>query len=918
MSMLTRTSVWGPFRRLTVRVTSFAALYAAVVAVSLASAADGQTQPAAAPNTGFLRRIYRDDAGEHKYTVFVPAAYRADQKWPVLLYLHGAGSRGTDGRLPLIGGIGPQIEARAQTLPMLVVFPQCEDVEGRAAVGWRADGPDAKRALAILDEVEKEFNVDRQHEILAGASMGGFGTWNIAAATPSRWSAIVPVAGLGDVSKARNLKNVPVWAFHGSKDLEVKPAEQKRMIEAVRDAGGRAYFTLLPEVRHNILNIVFNNDAVYEWMLNPQTEPKPESVLQSVRRPLKKPQMQHDFQQPFVPGVEIPQAVYVHLDPQAIETLCYALPDLVPADALSATAPDIYQSRQGAISRFRITLAGINYRGTLERVVVSTKDNGWVTINLGLRNLIAEIGSTTVRGRMIAANAGPMDIVVGQARPVWLIFDVRPTVVDKRVKFEIGRRQFDIPNDNYYVTTPQVGVAVGTPLIRNRIANTVSSKLVQGAYERKTEIEQKVVDAVPGLVQRLEQELDKSLTSTREIGGWPMPALQPRYRLWVDSLNVNQGGVGMILGAVFAQPGFNPTSRPVRRVERPAVKLENLNVSRGFTLGFSGAMAEGLTGTIVDSGAAVMNANDMSIKEFGAFGEIDQIAKAVPDLLRYGNNLQIRTRFLAVEPILCNAIEPTVPVTARGIGESSDDANSANTKSADTNAANAVPKCLVQLGLPHLVVSIEIKTSPSQAKWQPAAEFDLRAVQEFKLTVREPAFTERTFRLKKTSPEQIDVKGHFAAGYAATDSTLHPEAIAELLRTAWEAAGKLDLVDEVAMKDRLIGTSNLRVSEIETIGPFISLSYLPARTRITNGTSEPITYEVRGPQSPWGGPFTLKPNESSDFPVPYPVTLRRTVADKEEIQTLPMGSHFTFGRVMSAEADPTRVATEPNAKASRN
>ncbi len=241
MSMLTRSSVWGSFRRLTghATVSLHVALFAAVVAVGLASAADGQTQPAAAATTGFLRRIYRDEAGEHKYTVFVPAAYRADQKWPVLLYLHGAGSRGTDGRLPLIGGIGPQIEARAKTLPMLVVFPQCEDVEGRAAVGWRPDGPipDAKRALAILDEVEKEFSVDRQHEILAGASMGGFGTWNIAATTPSRWSAIVPVAGLGDVSKARNYKNVPVWAFHGSKDLEVKPAEQKRMIEAVRDAG---------------------------------------------------------------------------------------------------------------------------------------------------------------------------------------------------------------------------------------------------------------------------------------------------------------------------------------------------------------------------------------------------------------------------------------------------------------------------------------------------------------------------------------------------------------------------------------------------------------------------------------------------------------------------------------------------------
>jgi hypothetical protein len=93
---------------------------------------------------------------------------------------------------------------------------------------------------------------------------------------------------------------------------------------------------------------------------------------------------------------------------------------------------------------------------------------------------------------------------------------------------------------------------------------------------------------------------------------------------------------------------------------------------------------------------------------------------------------------------------------------------------------------------------------------------------------------------------------------------------------------------------------------------------LPARTRITNATTEPIAYEVRGPQSAWGGPFTLKPNESSDFPMPYPVTLRRTVENRQEIQTLPMGTHFIFGRVMNAEADPSKVATGNNAKSSRN
>jgi poly(3-hydroxybutyrate) depolymerase len=872
-----------------------------LVLCAVATAAVARDLPADEPKTGFLPRIYRDEAGEHKYTVFIPAAYRADQKWPVLLYLHGAGSRGTDGKLPLIGGIGPQIEARAQTLPMIVVFPQCEDVEGRAAVGWRADGPDAKRALAILDTVEREFSVDRGREILSGASMGGFGTWNIAGATPSRWAAIVPLAGAGDISKARNFKDVPIWAFHGSKDLEVKPTDHKRMVDAVREIGGRAYFTLLPEARHNILNIVFGDDALYEWMLNPKSEPRQESIVLAAKAPLKKGKRQSDFLQPFVPGVEVPQAIYVHLDPQAIEALAYALPDMVPAEALSASAPNIYQTRPGVVSRFHIELAGINYRGMLERAVVTTKDDGWITINLGLRNLIAEIGSTSIRSRTMAANAGPMDIVIGQSQPVWLTFDVRPTVVDKKIKFEIGARNFAIPNDAYYVTAPQVGVERALPLIRGRISNAVSSKLVEGAYGRKTEIEQKVIDAVPGLVSRLEQELDKSLARTREIGGWPMPAIQPRYRLWVDSMQVNHGGISLILGAVFAQPGFHPTSRPVRRVERETVKLATIPAARGFSLGFSGALVEGLTGTIVDSGAAVMNANDMSIKEFGAFGEIDQIAKAIPDLTRYGNQLRLRTRFRAVEPILCNAVERP---------------NAAGTNASDGKSPTQAPKCIVQLGLPHLVLDVQIKTSPKQAQWQTCAEFDLRSVQEFKLTVREPAFTERTFLLKKNAPEEVAVKGHFADGYVAEDTTLHPEVIAELLRTAWNAAGKLDLVDEVAMKDRLIGSANLRLTEIETVGPFISLRYLPATTRITNLTSDPIVYDVRGPLSNWGGPFTLKPNESSDFPVPYPVTLRRTVQNQEEIQTLPMGAHFVFGRVRQ-EADPTNVAAGGDGKASR-
>jgi poly(3-hydroxybutyrate) depolymerase len=850
--------------------------------------------------TGFLDRVYHDEAGAHKYTVFIPAAYRADQKWPVLLFLHGAGSRGTDGKLPLICGIGAQIEARAKTLPMIVVFPQCEDVDGRASLGWRAEGPDAKRALAILDEVERDFSVDRKREILAGTSMGGFGTWNIAAVTPERWSAIVPVAGFGDVSKVRNFKNVPIWAFHGSKDLEVKPADHKRMVDAVRDIGGRAYFTLLPEVRHNILNVVFSDDAVYEWMLNPTSLPRQESIVQSVKRPFHNSKVQSSFLPPFVPGAEIPQAVYLHVDPETIEAITYALPDLVPAGALAAAAPNVYQSRRGAMTRFHITLAGINYRGALDRVVVTPKDNGWITITLGLRNLVAEVGSTQIRSRLVSASAGPMEIVIGQAHPVWLAFDVRPTVADKKIKFEVGERHFAIPNDDYYVTAPQVATR-GVPLFRNRIANTVSSKLVEGAYERKTEIEQKVIDAVPGLVQRLETELEESLARTREVGGWPMPALQPRYRLWVDSLKVDRSGIAIMLGAVFAQPGLNPTPRPVVRIERELVKLDEVAPGRGLVVGFSGGVLEGLSKAIVDSGAAVMNANDMSVREFSAFGEVEEIAKVVPDLSRYGNRLQLRTQFRAVEPVLCKVLRESDVANGAEAGDKSHDQRS---------------KCLVEMGLPHVVVSVEIKTSPKQAKWQEVAQFNLSIIQAFKLSVREPTFSERTFQLKRVSTEKLVINGRFADGYSPEDPALHPDALADIFRTAWNAAGKLDLVDEGAMKDRLVGTANLRANELGTIGPFITLRYLPARTRITNGTPEPIVYEVRGPQTGWGGPFQLEPGQSSDFPVPYPVTLRRSVLHREEVQTLPMGAHFVF-EGLKQDIDPTNIAGG-TAKASRN
>ena len=95
----------------------------------------------------FVDRVIKDESGEHRYTVFLPEDYSADKKWPVILYLHGAGERGNDGKRQLTIGLAPAIEKRKATFPFIAIFPQCEDTSARYLAGWLANGPDAQRAL---------------------------------------------------------------------------------------------------------------------------------------------------------------------------------------------------------------------------------------------------------------------------------------------------------------------------------------------------------------------------------------------------------------------------------------------------------------------------------------------------------------------------------------------------------------------------------------------------------------------------------------------------------------------------------------------------------------------------------------------------------------------------------------------------
>jgi poly(3-hydroxybutyrate) depolymerase len=834
----------------------------------------GATLRADGLGPGFQERTFHDNDGDHRYFVFVPLAYTPDQKWPMIVYLHGGAERGTDPRLPVIGGIGPEIKLRAQTFPFIVVFPQAEDRDRRVHDGWRLEHADAQRALKIVDQVEQDFSVDRGREVLTGTSMGGFGTWAVAAETASRWSAIVPISGVGDLSNAAKFAHTPVWAFHGGKDVLVLPSDHQKLIDAINAAGGRAYLTVVPGGRHNIICPVYDDDAVYEWMLNPKSEPRPESIIANVKLRQSSTAPARDFHLQFIPGVEIPQAILLQMDPEAISTVAATLPDLVPADVLSMRSGDVSTSKPGFLGLpFQITLSGIGYRGSLEQVIINPRDDGWISIAVGLRNIIGEVDSSQVKGRLVSATAGRMNILAGQYHTVWLKFDARPVIADRRLRFEIGAREFHIPSDDFYVTTPQV-TGQGLPILRNTFSNSVSQNLVSGAYNRKSEIEQRVLDAIPTIVERIEQGLDSKLSQVRVSSLFPTPIYQPRYKLWPETVRVDHSGISMILGVVIAQPGVCAANRPVHVIEQPAIKLDDVPIRRGLTFGASAQLLEGLTASVVDQDQSEMHAHEVPLPEFQALEDATLVTKIVPDLARYGKELRVRTM-----------VKTFTPVFLRQNGNCV----------LDTTAANK-DRLFYDIDMPHLAMLIDIKTTPDQKEWQHCAQIDFSLHQTLGGRLKTPDFSQRVFDLRNSEEAKITTKGHFADGYQPIDPTLRANLGEDTLRSVWDAAGNSGFTSGFVLADHSIGTANLRLRDVTNVGHFITLRYLPATTRLTNSTSEAITYQIRSSHSEWSGPYTIKPKESHDFAVPYPLTLHSVEGSQELNQTLPMGTHFVFGK----------------------
>ncbi len=220
-----------------------------------------QTGRAAGPTTGFVDRVYTDPKGsEFKYVLFVPQAYTPGAEFALIVYLHGSRGRGEDGKKPSTYPPGQYVRKNEKEFPAFVLFPQARET-------WKADSDDGWRVLAVVDAVIKDYKVDPKRVSLTGQSMGGTGTWALAAKYPDRWAAIAPVCGRTDPATAPALKSMPCWCFHGDADPTIPVGNSRKMVAALKAAGGEPKYDEYPGVGHNSYDRAYAMPELYDWLV---------------------------------------------------------------------------------------------------------------------------------------------------------------------------------------------------------------------------------------------------------------------------------------------------------------------------------------------------------------------------------------------------------------------------------------------------------------------------------------------------------------------------------------------------------------------------------------------------------------------------------------------------------------------------
>ncbi|MEX2187631.1 MAG: alpha/beta hydrolase-fold protein [Pirellulales bacterium] len=250
-------------------------LAAALLGISAVNADADATKAYEARVHKYTGGEYKDE--EFKYRMLSPANIEAGKKYPVVLFLHGAGERGDDNESQLKYFPTWMAEAKMrEKYPCFVIAPQCRTGKSWSVGNWGAKDSSEmpkqptdqlKVAIAVLDSAMKSLPIDEKRVYLTGLSMGGYGSWELAMRQPNRFAAVAPICGGGDESQAEKLVKVPLWAWHGNADPAVPVDRSRNMIAAIKKAGGEPKYTELEGVGHDSWTAAYTRqDGVVPWL----------------------------------------------------------------------------------------------------------------------------------------------------------------------------------------------------------------------------------------------------------------------------------------------------------------------------------------------------------------------------------------------------------------------------------------------------------------------------------------------------------------------------------------------------------------------------------------------------------------------------------------------------------------------------
>lgn len=214
--------------------------------------------------------------GTLPYRILSPAKIEPGATYPLVIFLHGAGERGDDNKRQIDLGGSLFLDAKnRKDFPAFVIFPQCPNGKRWVEVDWGELKPHQQPAkpsepmslvIELVPSLMKSLPIDPSRIYLMGLSMGGFGTWDLAARHPEWFAAAVPICGGADDSTAPLLAKLPVWTFHGDQDSTIHVSRTRSMVEALKKAGGNPKYSELPGISHDAWSPAFATPELLPWL----------------------------------------------------------------------------------------------------------------------------------------------------------------------------------------------------------------------------------------------------------------------------------------------------------------------------------------------------------------------------------------------------------------------------------------------------------------------------------------------------------------------------------------------------------------------------------------------------------------------------------------------------------------------------